>query len=294
MKIFYTTILFLGFMFANDANLTQDDLSDSTSETTKVTQKTQLVNINTASKEQLMTLEGITAERADAIIEYRKTHKFKSIDGIKNVPFYHYSIASEFDKIKNDIVVNQPTTIDIAKASNKTIDRLKSSIKQAKTDVSVDLQNQINKVINSKKQADKNRVVPLKHGLNQAGKELQSHITKEPVDPNDSLIQPEILPNQKPKSIKESFIQAIEDIKLEFNKKDYKSSKSAQATNQKVPAKVELNYDDLEETQSLKDGFKKAVENIKDMNFTQENKEKNEDHIKEYFQDEKKEIKNMI
>ena len=44
-----------------------------------------LVNINTANKDELMSLPKIGDKRADAIIEYRKTQKFEKIEDIKNV-----------------------------------------------------------------------------------------------------------------------------------------------------------------------------------------------------------------
>lgn len=44
-----------------------------------------LVNINTANKDDLMSLPNIGDKRADAIIEYRKTQKFEKIEDIKNV-----------------------------------------------------------------------------------------------------------------------------------------------------------------------------------------------------------------
>lgn len=44
-----------------------------------------LVNINEATKEELMTITGIGESKANAIIEYRKEKKFTSIDDIKNV-----------------------------------------------------------------------------------------------------------------------------------------------------------------------------------------------------------------
>ena len=45
-----------------------------------------LVNINTATKEELKTLSGIGDSTADKIIEYRNNvSKFKNIEEIKNV-----------------------------------------------------------------------------------------------------------------------------------------------------------------------------------------------------------------
>lgn len=314
MKIFYMTILFFSLAFANDANLTKKESSENKAlgtleqaqALTKDENKTEikenksavktktLIDINTASKKELMTLNGITADRADAIIEYRKTHKFKSIDGIKNVPFYHYSIAEEFNKIKNDISVQEPQSIAIDKASNKTLEILKNSIEQAKIDVSKDFENQITKVMNSKVEADKNRVIPLNHGLNQAVKELQAHITKEPIKANESLVQPEIAANKTPENIKDSIVKAFDDIKGEFSKK-LKASKSEDAG--EIPmqyGEIPMQYNEIEKDQNIKVGLEKAKENVKDMNFTEANKEHNEKDMKEYLQDEDKELKTII
>ena len=44
-----------------------------------------VVNINTATAEELMTLPGIGKAKAEAIISFRQTQPFKSIDQIKDV-----------------------------------------------------------------------------------------------------------------------------------------------------------------------------------------------------------------
>ena len=62
-----------------------------------------IVNINTASKEQLMTLTGIGESRAEDIIRYRKeSGGFQSIEEIKNVPGIK---ESAYLKIKDSITV---------------------------------------------------------------------------------------------------------------------------------------------------------------------------------------------
>lgn len=43
------------------------------------------VNINNASKEELMSLPNIGDKRADSILEYRESNKFETIEDIKNV-----------------------------------------------------------------------------------------------------------------------------------------------------------------------------------------------------------------
>ncbi|WP_297575386.1 helix-hairpin-helix domain-containing protein [uncultured Campylobacter sp.] len=60
------------------------------------------VNINTASKEELMSLKGIGETTANNIIEYRKENKFKKIEDLKNVKGIG---DKKFEAIKDDIKV---------------------------------------------------------------------------------------------------------------------------------------------------------------------------------------------
>ena len=60
------------------------------------------VNINTASKEELMSLKGIGETTANNIIEYRKENKFKKIEDLKNVKGIG---DKKFESIKEDIEV---------------------------------------------------------------------------------------------------------------------------------------------------------------------------------------------
>jgi competence protein ComEA len=43
------------------------------------------IDINSASKNELMSLNGVGAKKADAIVMYRKKHCFKKIADLKNV-----------------------------------------------------------------------------------------------------------------------------------------------------------------------------------------------------------------
>ena len=75
----------------------------STTTTSKVdSTESTLVNINTATKEQLMTLSGIGESKAIAILDYRKNTKFNSIEDIKNVSGIGDSM---YAKIKDYITV---------------------------------------------------------------------------------------------------------------------------------------------------------------------------------------------
>lgn len=66
------------------------------------TQITKLININTASLFELTSLSGIGEAKAMAIIEYRKTNYFNSIEDIMKVSGISESL---FNKIKDDITV---------------------------------------------------------------------------------------------------------------------------------------------------------------------------------------------
>ena len=63
---------------------------------------TSLVNINTASKEELMNVSGIGASKADSIIAYRIKTPFSKIEDIMNVSGIGESL---FEKIKKYITV---------------------------------------------------------------------------------------------------------------------------------------------------------------------------------------------
>lgn len=58
------------------------------------------ININQASKEELMTLPNIGEKRAEAIIEYRNVNKFENIEDIKNVT----GIGDKFFEAMKDLI----------------------------------------------------------------------------------------------------------------------------------------------------------------------------------------------
>ena len=61
-----------------------------------------IININTASKEELMTLDGIGESKANAIIEYRNKTKFQDIKDILNVEGIGENL---FESIKDSIKI---------------------------------------------------------------------------------------------------------------------------------------------------------------------------------------------
>lgn len=83
----------------------QKDSTESQSTTVTSTQSdTQIININTATKEQLVTLKGIGDAYAQRIIEYRDTHGgFDSVEEIMNVSGIG---EKRFAEIKDRITVD--------------------------------------------------------------------------------------------------------------------------------------------------------------------------------------------
>ena len=91
----------------NSANIKskQNTNSNKQKENVSETQKddNNLININTASKEELLTITGIGESKADSIINYRKENgSFEKIEDIKNVSGIGESL---FEKIKDYITV---------------------------------------------------------------------------------------------------------------------------------------------------------------------------------------------
>lgn len=92
----------------NDAVIEKEDLVESDNIINKEENNNDnednisLININSASKEELMSIPNIGESKADKIIEYRNTNKFEKIEDIQNVSGIGEAI---FEKIKDYITV---------------------------------------------------------------------------------------------------------------------------------------------------------------------------------------------
>lgn len=67
-----------------------------------VEETTNKISLNKATKEELMTLKNIGSAKADAIIEYREAHEFKTIEELMNVKGIG---QATFEKIKDNITI---------------------------------------------------------------------------------------------------------------------------------------------------------------------------------------------
>ena len=86
------------------------------------------VNLNTATKEELVALPGIGPAKAQAILDYRKANgAFKSVEELKDVKGIG---AKRFEKLKSDLTVSQPA-VRAASAAPKSSPAAKGEIRAA-------------------------------------------------------------------------------------------------------------------------------------------------------------------
>jgi competence protein ComEA len=87
------------------------------------------LNLNTATKDELVALSGIGPAKAQAILDYRTQHGgFKSVDELKDVKGIG---ARRFEKLKPELTV-APATVKTAAREAKPATAAKSETKSSK------------------------------------------------------------------------------------------------------------------------------------------------------------------
>ncbi|MBP7769807.1 MAG: helix-hairpin-helix domain-containing protein [Aliarcobacter sp.] len=80
------------------------------------------INLQTATKNELMSIKGVGDKKADQIIEYRKTNEIKSAEDLKNIKGFGNSIVSNVKKMnetpKKELVKNSKEKV--TKTSSQT------------------------------------------------------------------------------------------------------------------------------------------------------------------------------
>ncbi len=78
------------------------------------------INLQTATKNELMSIKGVGDKKADQIIEYRKTNEIKSAEDLKNIKGFGNSIVSNVKKM------NETPQKELLKTSKEKVTKTSS------------------------------------------------------------------------------------------------------------------------------------------------------------------------
>ncbi len=116
------------------------------------------LNLQTASKQELMSIKGIGPKKADQIINYRKTNKIKSADDLKNIKGFGPGIISNVKGNKKVSKLNQNQKAKKTKTEEKAKAKMNNAKKttSSKKDFKSQKQKTQKKDNQTKKQLNKN------------------------------------------------------------------------------------------------------------------------------------------
>ncbi|KLD98884.1 ComEA family DNA-binding protein [Aliarcobacter butzleri] len=103
-----------------------------------------VINLQTASKEELMSIKGIGEKKAEQIMEYRKTNTIKSADDLKNIKGFGDNIVTNIKENNMDTVKEQAKN-----EVNDKVDERKKDTQKKLDEKSEQLSNKLNEKASS-------------------------------------------------------------------------------------------------------------------------------------------------
>lgn len=103
------------------------------------------INLQTATKEELMTIKGIGPKKAEQIIEYRKKNKIANADDLKNIKGFGDGVVTN---VKKDIKVSSNSSNPkekIEKTKEVKKKETKEKVKETKQNSQKKIEEKINK-----------------------------------------------------------------------------------------------------------------------------------------------------
>lgn len=113
------------------------------------------INLQTASKEELMSIKGIGPKKAEQIIEYRKTNVIKNADDLKNIKGFGDGLIKNVEE--NKTVSTKTAQKKVTNNSKK--DELKDKAKKEKNKVEKKATEKVEKTKKDKKLKEKTEKV---------------------------------------------------------------------------------------------------------------------------------------
>jgi len=120
------------------------------------------INLQTASKKDLMCINGIGAKKADAILKYRKANKLKSADDLLKIKGFGKGVVANVKAGKKTVACGGKKIVKKTTKSTKTTDskkvekkssKEKSKSEQESSSKKVDKKNSEEKKSDSKKES---------------------------------------------------------------------------------------------------------------------------------------------